>query len=99
MMIDLTNFTKIEGSKNDKDLVFLGLSTCGFCKRAKSFLTEEGWSFTYLEIDKLDREERITLKDDIKKRFSPDMLYPFLIIDDSDFVKGFKKDQWLEKLN
>ncbi len=97
-MIDLTNFTKIEGSRAGKELVFLGLSTCGFCKRAKAFLDEEGWSYSFVDVDKLDRDERITLKDDVKSRFSPDILYPFLIIDDSDFIKGFKKDQWLEKL-
>ncbi|MDC7227520.1 MAG: glutaredoxin family protein [Spirochaetales bacterium] len=97
-MMDLTKFTMIEGSKSDKDLVFLGLSTCGFCKRARKFLDEEGWSYNYIEIDKLDREERIALKTDVKTRFSPDLLYPFLIINDSEYVKGFKKDQWEEKL-
>lgn len=97
-MMDTSVFTRVDGSKNDKDLLFLGLSTCGFCKRARKFLEEEGYSFSFVDIDKLDREVRIPLKDDIKKRFSPDLLYPMLIINDSDFIKGFKKDQWVEKL-
>ena len=97
-MMDLNIFTKVEGSKNDKDLVFLGLSTCGFCRRARKFLDEENWTYNYVEVDKLEREARLKLKDEVKDRFSSDILYPFLIIDDSDFVKGFKKDQWIEKL-
>ena len=97
-MMDLNIFTRVDGTKNGKDLVLLGLSTCGFCKRARAFLDAEGWAYGFTDIDKLDREVKISLKDDVKKRFSPDLLYPFLIIDDADFVKGFRKDQWLEKL-
>ena len=97
-MMDLTKFTCVEGSKTDKELVFLGLSTCGFCKRARAYLEEEGWSYSYVDIDKIEREERMAMKDDVKARFTPDMLYPFLIIDDSDYLKGFKKEQWVEKL-
>jgi glutaredoxin len=98
-MMDTSIFTRVEGLKNDKDLLFLGLSTCGFCKRARTFLEEEGYTYSFVDIDKLDREVRIPLKDDVKKRFSSDLLYPMLIVDDADFVKGFKKDQWLEKLS
>lgn len=98
-MIDVTKFTKIEGTKSDKDLLFLGLSTCGFCKRARKYLDEEGWSYNFVDIDKLEREDRIALKDDVKSRFEPNLLYPFLIINDSDYVKGFKKDQWADKLS
>lgn len=98
-MMDLTKFTKIEGLKSDKDLVFLGLSTCGFCKRARKYLDEQGWTYHFVDIDKLEREERIALKQDVKSRIAPDLLYPFLIINDSEFVKGFKKDQWEDKLS
>lgn len=97
-MMDLNVFTKVEGTRSDKQLAFLGLSTCGFCKRARKFLEEEGWTYSYVEVDKLEREARLKLKEDVKDRFAPDILYPFLIIDDADFVKGFKKDQWIEKL-
>ncbi|MBI9107506.1 MAG: glutaredoxin [Spirochaetales bacterium] len=97
-MMDTSIFTRFEGSKSDKDLVFLGLSTCGFCKRAKAFLEEEDYAFSFVDIDKLDRDVRMSLKDDVKKRFTPDILYPMLIIDDADFLTGFKKDHWLEKL-
>ncbi len=97
-MMNIDSFTRVEGSKSDKDLVFLGLSTCGFCKRAKQFLNDGGWSYSYVDIDKMEREERLSLKDDVKTRFSKDLLYPFLIIDDTEFLKGFKKDQWEEKL-
>jgi len=98
-MMDTSIFTRVDGSKKDKDLVFLGLSTCGFCKRARTFLEEEDYAYSYVDIDKLDREIRLRLKDDVKKRFTDDFLYPMLIIDDADYVKGFKKDIWLEKLN
>ncbi len=98
-MMDTSIFTRVDGTKNDKDLMFLGLSTCGFCKRARTFLKEEGYSFSFVDIDKLDREVRVSLKDDVKKRFTPDLLYQMLIIDDKDFIKGFKKDQWIDKLN
>ena len=97
-MMDLTKFTSVEGTKKDKELIFLGLSTCGFCKRARKYLEEEGWAFSYVDIDKLEREDRIAMKDDVKSRFTPDLLYPFLIIDDSDYLKGFKVDQWVDKL-
>jgi len=98
-MMDNSIFTRVDGSKKDKDLVFLGLSTCGFCKRARTFLEEEDYAYSFVDIDKLDREVRLTLKDDVKKRFTDDFLYPMLIINDTDYIKGFKKDIWLEKLS
>ena len=97
-MIDLNLFTKKEGTKTEKQLVFLGLSTCGFCKRARKYLDSEGFSYSYVDIDKMDKDERVKLKDEVKARFSPDLLYPFLIIDDSEYVKGFRKEEWQEKL-
>lgn len=97
-MMDLTLFTEVKGSKTNKKLVFIGLSTCGFCKRAKTFLDDEGWNYSFLYIDKLSREERVKIKDDIRKTFTPDLSYPFLIIDDSEYLKGFRRDQWELKL-
>jgi glutaredoxin len=97
-MIDLSIFTRVDGTKKEKDLVFLGLSTCGFCKRAKAFLNEEGFSYHYVDVDKLDRDTRLAVKADIKERFTPNLLYPLIIIDDKEYLSGFKKDQWIEKL-
>ena len=98
-MMDMKVFTKVEGSKTDKDLVFLGLSTCGFCKRARKFLEEHGFSYSYVDIDKLDRDVRVEIKDEVRKNYTDDLLYPILLIDNSEYVKGFKKDQWAEKLD
>ena len=97
-MMNVEIFKKVEGSKQDRELYFIGLSTCGFCRRAKSFLEEEGFAYSYVDVDRLDREVRLDLKADIRRRFTEDLLYPMLVIDDADFIKGFKKEDWLEKL-
>ncbi len=98
-MINLDELVKVEGERSDKVLVFMGLSTCGFCRRARKLLEENGWAYYYAEIDKMEREKKIALKKDVKERFVEDLLYPILIIDDSDYLKGFKKELWLQTLS
>ncbi len=98
-MMDLNDFTRVEGEKNDKELVFLGLSTCGFCRKAKTFLNEGNYAYHFVDVDKLDRDERMKIKDEIKKRFTPDILYPFLIVNDDHYISGFKQADWEKELD
>jgi glutaredoxin-like protein NrdH len=92
-------FTKVDGEKHDKVLVLIGLSTCGFCKRAKTLLDDENWSYSFVFIDNMKRDDRILLKRELKSRFTSDLIYPFLIINNEDFLNGFNKDQWIQKLS
>ncbi|MEM5946993.1 glutaredoxin family protein [Spirochaetia bacterium 38H-sp] len=90
---------KTEGSRKAPfKLTLYSLSTCGFCRRAKKFLEENGFPFDWLDVDTLDKETRTVLKDELKSRFSVKVGFPFLAIEhDSGKLQalvGFIERDW-----
>ena len=91
------NTTKIDG-RNSKNKVFLyTLSTCGWCKKTKEYLKEQGVAYEYLDVDKCSKEERNEAVDDLKRRKAP-VAFPAIIINDKTLITGFKKDDLDEAL-
>lgn len=90
---------KVEGSRQQPfSLTLYSLSTCGFCKRAKKFLEQNGFSFEWLDVDLLDKETRTALKEELAARFSVRVGFPFLaIVHDSgkeESLVGFIERDW-----
>jgi len=97
-MFQNIDFETINGKASDRKLVFLALSTCSFCKKARAFL--DGNSFTYeiLYMDKIDPELKKTLKVEFADRFKKRLTYPTLIIDDKEILTGFIRIAWEKEL-
>jgi glutaredoxin len=89
--------TNVEGP-NDKNKVFLyTLSTCGWCKKTKEFLSENSIKYEYIDLDKCSKEDQKTAIDQLKERKLP-IAFPIMIINDDKAIQGFKKDQIIEAL-
>ena len=80
-----------------KKVRFFALSTCGWCKMTKAFLTDNSVEYEYVDVDKLDMEERELINKDIKNRGAR-LAFPTIIIDDNTVITGFKKDKLTEAL-
>ena len=78
------------------DIKLYALSTCIHCRNTKEFLNDCGVDYDCVEVDKLDKEERTAILEEIKK-INPSCSFPTLIIGDKIIV-GFRKDEIAEAL-
>ena len=88
---------KVQGEKKAHKVFIYTLSTCGWCKRTKEFLKEQGVEFEYMDVDSCTSEERRATIEDLKSRNAP-IGFPLAIIDDETIISGFKPDKYKEVL-
>lgn len=89
--------SRFEGNIESPELLVYGLSFCDHCKEAKDYLTELGFSFRFLLVDKLPGKQIIKIKREIEPADSTSILYPVLKVD-NDYLYGFNQEVWEQKL-
>jgi len=67
------------------------LSTCPYCRQARSFLDESGVAYDVVEVDKLTGQERADVIDEVK-RLSNGASFPVLVVGD-EVVVGYNKSR------
>lgn len=72
------------------------LSTCVHCSATKRFLKENGIEFDYVDVDKLDGEERRDILTEMSK-ISGSMRFPTIVVGKKVIV-GFYEDKLREAL-
>ncbi|MEW6549230.1 MAG: glutaredoxin family protein [Spirochaetota bacterium] len=87
-------FEKKTGTRNDRNIVVYALSTCGFCRKAMSFLDDEGFSYSFIHVDKIPLDTKNELKKELKEKFNENVAFPFAVIDDKDHLVGFIRPDW-----
>lgn len=98
-MIEKLEFTEQTGSKGDHDLTVYALSTCGFCKKAINFLSEQDIAFRYIYLDKINPMVKRTVKSELKQQYESLPVFPILVIDNERAVSGFSEEKWKEILD
>ncbi len=96
-MFEWLDFTEEAGDTDDKDVQFLALKSCAFCKRGMDFLKKHGIAYRYAYVDTLSSAEKKKLKDEFKESFGERPLFPTIIVDEKDYQLGFIEKAW-EKL-
>jgi len=87
----------IMGEENkNSDVTIYSLSTCSHCKAAKKFIGDCAVKYEFIDVDLLDREERMAILEDVRK-FNPRCSFPTIVIGDK-VVVGFREDQIKEAL-
>ena len=89
-------FQRVEGIDKGR-IVLYTLSTCMWCRMAKSLLRDLGVCYEYVDVDSLPQEEKDAVKKEIKK-WNPDGSYPTMVINDKDCVSGFDEAEIREKI-
>ena len=89
------DFVIEEGEKNPCEIQVYALSTCGFCKRGLDFLRKNSLKFKYIYVDKLESQQRMQIKRDLRDSFEERLGFPFVVIDGGDKVLvGFTEHKW-----
>lgn len=90
------NIEHVEGENKGKIMLY-AISTCGWCRKTKEFLTRLGVSYDYIFVDYLEGDDRESTIDQIKK-WNPRCSFPTIIINDKDCIVGYKEDKIKEAL-
>ena len=88
---------KVSGKNNKHTVLVYAISTCGWCKRAKTFLNENNVEYEYVDIDLINDEDKQKIRQDIQNRGGP-LAYPTLIIDNKILLTGAPQDKLKEVL-
>lgn len=98
-MFENVNFTKEQGTKNERDVVVFALSTCGFCARGLAFLRTNKINFKYVYMDQIDPAAKEQIKKELMDKYKERVVFPYLILDDNKVVTGFVEDTWKKEFN
>jgi glutaredoxin len=89
-------FQRIDGAQKGKVILYT-LSTCMWCRMAKTLLKDLGVGYEYVDVDLLPVEEKESVKKEIR-RWNPDGSYPTIVINDSIAVCGYDETEIRAKL-
>lgn len=93
-MRESLDYTTVPGERQDRSITVFSLSTCGFCKRAVSFLENNGFAYSYIHLDKVSLDQKTAVKRELQEQFGTAVAFPFAIIDDKDYLIGFIEADW-----
>ncbi len=90
-------FQEVEGQNSGQEVCIFTLSSCMWCKKAKSWLIDKGIKYRYVDVDKIDPSEKSKVLTYLRDTYKPDRIsYPFVVWDDK-FVVAYDPNK-LEKL-
>jgi glutaredoxin len=85
-------FQHIEGKAKGK-IVMYALSTCMWCRMAKSLLQRLGVAYDFVDVDLLEGQEKDLARAEIRK-WNPTGNYPTIVIDDRECLAGFDEQKY-----
>jgi glutaredoxin len=89
---------EVEGEKGaEQNIIVFTLSTCMWCKKCKRFLDDRKLKYGYIDIDKIDREDKSKILDYLKTKNRPRISYPFLLCKKGHVV-GYNPNKYEELL-
>lgn len=93
----MTSETQAGGGANGHAVVMYGLTTCGWCKKMRTFLEEQNVDFDLIYVDDLEgaaREEAI----EEMRRWNPAVSFPTVVVDEEETIVGYRPDDVKEAL-
>ncbi len=99
MVIENLQFIHEEGDRAPFEVTLYALSTCGFCRKSIMFLKENRIKFRYVHVDLLDFETKEKVKRYLTEKFSTRLGFPFAVLDDREFLRGFNREEWEKKFS
>lgn len=81
-----------------KKVKLYALSTCGWCKKTKTFLDQHAVDYECEYVDLLSGETKEKCLAELEK-WNPRRNFPTVVIDDNIVVVGYREEQLREALN
>jgi glutaredoxin-like protein NrdH len=87
----------VEGEDGEHELVLFALSTCGWCRKARTFLDENKLTYRFVYVDLLQGDAQKEVFEEVKTR-NPRKTFPTLVVDGEEVLAGFNEDRYKEAL-
>lgn len=81
----------VEGTDRGEIMLY-ALSTCVWCKKTKRLLSQLGISYSYVDVDLLEDEDRRQVEAEMK-RWNPAFSFPTVVIDNNRCIIGYREDE------
>ena len=89
---------EVEGEKgSEENILIFTLTTCMWCKKCKRFLEERKLKYRYIDVDKIERQDKSKILDYLKSTYDTRISYPFLVCK-SGHVVGYNPNKYEELL-
>lgn len=88
---------RVEGKRRDHKVFVYALSACGWCKKTKQFLMDNGVEYEYMDVDTCTMDEKRAAVARLREKGAP-LAFPVVIVDDNKIISGFKQDAMREAL-
>jgi len=90
---------KIEhvAGKDAGKVMIYALSTCPWCRKAKQLLGEMGVAYDFVDVDRLEGQEREDTLNEVRK-WNPACSFPTIIINNATCIVGFVEKDIKESL-
>ncbi|MHA1994892.1 MAG: glutaredoxin family protein [Candidatus Hodarchaeales archaeon] len=92
------NVVNVEGPRDRHKIFVATLSTCMWCKKGKEWLKENGYAYSYLDVDKIPLEDKNRLKAELHATFGVRPRFPFIVVDKLSVDSGYNPDIWEDML-
>lgn len=83
----MLQFTHVDG-RDVGEIKLFALSTCGWCKKTREFLSDKNIAYSYIYVDLLDddqMQEALT----IQRKYNSKGSFPTIVIDDTRTIIGY----------
>jgi glutaredoxin len=89
---------EVEGEKgSEENILIFTLSTCMWCKKCKAFLNDRNMTYRYIDVDKIEKQDKSKILDYLKSTYKERISYPILVCE-SGYVVGYNPNQYEELL-
>ncbi len=86
----MADFTQVDG-RDIGDIKIYALSTCGWCKKTKTFFSDRGIRYTYIDVDKLEGFETDSVRQQQLKHNRAGS-FPTIVINDKECIVGYDEE-------
>ena len=91
------NVQKVPG-RDMGDIFLYTLSTCGWCRKTKTWLSDQGVAYSYVDVDLASRSEKDAIMEKVR-RWNPSCSFPTIVVNERECVVGFNPERLKEILS
>jgi len=87
----MADFTKVPG-RDKGDIKVFALSTCGWCRKTKAFLSDNDIGYSYIDVDLLTGEEMERVREE-QLKYNPAGSFPTIVVDSDYCIVGYDEEK------
>ncbi len=89
---------EVDGEKSiEENILVFTLSTCMWCKKCKSFLKDNNMKYRYIDVDRIDPNDKAKIIEYLRSKYQSRISYPFLVCEKGHVI-GYNPEKYKELL-